>query len=320
MRDRVVVTGCAGFIGYWLCDRLLREEYDVIGIDNINDYYDMNLKQDRLKNLRRHKRFLFEYGDVANTDQIEYFFSLYHPDIICHLAAYAGIPYSVSNPGAYERANSLGFFNIIDAARSLTLKNFVYASSSSVYSDDLPGPWSETMKLTLPTNMYSATKRYNELVAAVFSKIYFLPCTGLRFFTVYGPMGRPDMSIWLWTDAIYKNRELTINNRGEMWRDYTYITDIIDGVMAAIKTPQPYAIYNLGRGETVKIDDVVTLIEKYTGRKAKKNYVDLPAGETVHTFSDTSSAQKDLKYNPTVSISEGVKHFIDWYKSYYKVG
>lgn len=314
---KYLVTGSSGFIGYHLCKRLLDEGKFVVGIDNQNDYYDVDLKIDRNEQLQKYNNFSCYYNDISDKESVDNIFNIERPDIVCNLAAYAGIPYSMENPYIFEHVNCEGFLNIIEASKKYEVSNFIYASSSSIYGKS-KSPTKEEDDTEHPLNIYAASKKYNEVLAYSYSESFGMNCTGLRFFTCYGPWGRPDMSIYIWTKAIFEDKELIINNNGEMFRDYTYVGDIVDGIIRVMDKPQKYAIYNLGRGETVKILDVIEIIEDITNLQAKKKMVSLPKGELLTSLATIDKASKEIGYNPKISISEGVQNFIEWYVNYFK--
>jgi len=314
---KYLVTGSSGFIGYHLCKRLLDEGKFVVGIDNQNDYYDVDLKIDRNEQLQKYNNFSCYYNDISDKKHVDNIFNIERPDIVCNLAAYAGIPYSMENPYIFEHVNCEGFLNIIEASKKYEVSNFIYASSSSIYGKS-KSPTKEEDDTEHPLNIYAASKKYNEVLAYSYSESFGMNCTGLRFFTCYGPWGRPDMSIYIWTKAIFEDKELIINNNGEMFRDYTYVGDIVDGIIRVMDKPQKYAIYNLGRGETVKILDVIEIIEDITNLQAKKKMVSLPKGELLTSLATIDKASKEIGYNPKISISEGVQNFIEWYVNYFK--
>lgn len=317
---KYLVTGSAGFIGFNVSKALLERGETVIGVDSFNDYYSSTLKYARNHYLVcNYDNFTGVHGDITNVGNVKDIFCQYSPRYICHLAAYAGVPYSMQNPLIYEHTNGIGFIQLMEIARLWPIKNFVYASSSSVYGDTSNSVFVESERTDTPMSIYSATKKYNELLAYVYHKNYCIPMTGLRFFTVYGPYGRPDMSIFKWTKALYDRQPLVLNNHGDMWRDYTYVDDIVSGVVAALDKPQPYNIYNLGRGELVRIGDVVKILQDYTGIEGEIEMRDLPGGEVLSTLADIHKAENDLGYHPKTSIVQGCRHFVDWYRQYYKV-
>ena len=316
--DKVLVTGSAGFIGFHLCRKLLKLGVKVVGVDNFNTYYDAMLKRERIKQIVKNPSFKNYEMDIASRDNVDWIFKKEKPNYVCNLAAYAGVPYSLTNPEPYILTNCYGFTNIINAAKNYNVKNFVYASSSSVYGNSVP-PYKETDDTEHPLNTYAATKKFNEMEAYAFNKNFGIKTTGLRFFTVYGPWGRPDMVVYKWVKAVYNGTKVTINNNGNMYRDFTYIDDIINGFMLAFERPIDYKVYNLGRGEMVQLKELLDIIEKTIGREAKKEYVDLPKGEIVESLSDLTMVKRELDYNPKFSIEDGVREFVNWYKVYNKI-
>jgi len=317
---RYLITGCAGFIGFSLCKKLLEEKNEVIGIDNLNSYYSPKLKKDRLEILKKYQKFTFHKADISNYSQIFPIFSTYKPERICHLAAQAGVRFSLENPFIYEKFNMLGFLNILETMKKLNLKNLVYASSSSVYGGIEKIPFEETMLINKPISLYAATKAANELYAYVYHYLFGINAVGLRFFTVYGPWGRPDMALFLFTKAILENKPIKVFNYGKMERDFTYIDDIVQGIELTIKkTPSlGYEIFNLGCSQPVNLLEFIECIENAVGKKAKKEFLPLQPGDVSKTYADISKAQKLLGYQPKISIKEGVNNFISWYRSYYE--
>ena len=339
---KVLVTGAAGFIGNELCLKLLEKDnnFQIIGIDNLNDYYDVALKGSRLKRLENSENFNFYQEDIANKEVIEKIFTEHKPEIVINLAAQAGVRYSLENPHAYVQSNVIGFMNILEACRYNDVKHLVYASSSSVYGANEEMPFSTTHSTEHPLTIYAATKKANEMMAHSYSNLYNLPTTGLRFFTVYGPWGRPDMAPFLFTDAIMNDREIKVFNNGEMSRDFTYIDDIVRGIIGVmsktakvdgewdVKKPNPstsgkgpYKIYNIGRNEPTNLLQFIELIEKHTGKKAKKKFMPMQDGDVENTWADSSELINDVKMSSYsfTSIDDGVKSFVDWYKGYFKV-
>lgn len=331
----VLVTGAAGFIGFHLVKKLCERGDHVIGIDNLNDYYDPQLKQARLSQLEHYPNFVFIKKDIADRAAMQEFFSKHSVKCVAHLAAQAGVRYSLTNPYAYIDSNLVGFGNILENCRQAKVENFVFASSSSVYGANQTYPFSESQTTDHPVALYGATKKANEVMAHSYSHLYQLPCTGLRFFTVYGPWGRPDMALFLFTKNILAREPIQIFNQGKMARDFTYIDDIIEGVLRAIDHPArpnkawdayhpdsgtshaPYRIYNIGRGNAVQLMTFVEIIEKELGIKARKNKCVMQLGDVEHTFSDTKNLENELGYRPKVSIEEGVRRYLEWYRSYY---
>ena len=312
----ILVTGAAGFIGYHLCQQLLSSGQPVIGIDNINEYYDPDLKQARLKRLSDYKKFIFYKIDLCDFNSLEKLFSKHPVDRICHLAAQAGVRYSLTHPFAYQKSNGEGFLHIIELARRNSCKNFVYASSSSVYGNNTKLPFSEDDPVDHPISLYAASKRSNELTAFSYSHLFNLPCSGLRFFTVYGPWGRPDMALFIFTRSIIENRPIDIFNNGEMRRNFTYIDDIIDGIIRVIDTPRDYEIYNIGNSRAENLIDFIDRIEKCLGQKAIRNYLPMQPGDVKVTVADIQKIRK-LGDEPKTNIAKGIEQFVTWYKNYY---
>jgi UDP-glucuronate 4-epimerase len=314
----ILVTGAAGFIGFHVCRRLLAEGEEVIGVDNVNDYYDPSLKEARLALLGETKGFEFHRLDICDFDGLSALAARRHPEKICHLAAQAGVRYSITNPFAYQKANNEGFLSVIETARREKVRNFVYASSSSVYGGNTKLPFSESDRVDSPVSLYAATKRANELTAHCYSGLYGVPCTGLRFFTVYGPWGRPDMALFIFTKAIVEGRPIEVFNRGNMKRNFTYIDDIVDGVLLALSHPAPCEIYNIGNDRAEELMDFIGEIEKNLGRKAVIDFKPMQAGDVPATVADISKLSK-LGYAPKTNIDVGVRNFIRWYRAYYGV-
>lgn len=328
---RVLVTGAAGFIGFYLSKALIERGCEVLGIDNLNDYYDVKLKNDRLKILNEHEKSNnFEFKKVALEDrnEIEQLFSEYKFDIVVNLAAQAGVRYSIDNPHAYIDSNLVGFLNILEGCRNTNVKHFVYASSSSVYGMNTKQPFSTEDRVDYPISLYAATKKSNELMAHTYSHLYGLPTTGLRFFTVYGPMGRPDMAYFKFTKAILEKKPIDVYNNGEMLRDFTYIDDIVEGVVRIMnKTPYnntsnitkakaPYKIYNIGNNQPVRLRRFITAIENSCGIKAIENLLPMQAGDVPITYADVDDLIKDVAFKPSTSIEDGIDKFVKWYKGY----
>lgn len=318
----ILVTGSAGFIGFSVAKKLLDTGVKVIGIDNLNDYYDVKLKQDRNKILKKYKNYKFYKDDLSDTKFVKKVFAnntttKLRIDKVCHLAAQPGVRYSLTNPKAYIQSNLVGFANIIEEVRQHKIKDFVYASSSSIYGKNEKIPFSVEDRVDCPISLYAATKKSNELIAHVYHHLYGINCTGLRLFTVYGPYGRPDMSPILFTKAIFNNEEIKVFNYGKMQRDFTYIDDIVEGVISALANPYPYKIFNLGNNKPVKLEYFIELLEKNIGKAAKKKPMPIQPGDVVNTYADIKQSQQKLGFNPQTSIEEGVKKFIAWYKEYY---
>lgn len=333
----ILVTGAAGFIGYHLSERLLGQGDRVVGVDNLNSYYDVSLKKARLERLRRHDGFRFVKMDISNSEDMENLFGRRRGvfDRVVHLAAQAGVRYSIKNPHAYVDSNVKGFLNILEGCRYTETPHLVFASSSSVYGGNAATPFSVHHNVDHPVSLYAATKKAGELMAHAYADLYGIPCTGLRFFTVYGPWGRPDMALFLFTKAILEERPIDVYNRGNMRRDFTYIDDIIEGVarvMELIPVPDPrwdkfrpdpgssfasYRIYNIGNNRPVLLEHFINLLEDCLGRRAKKNMLPLQPGDVVETCADVDDLMRDTGFRPTIPVEEGIKRFVDWYGSYY---
>ncbi|PCJ17057.1 MAG: hypothetical protein COB02_14470 [Candidatus Cloacimonadota bacterium] len=312
-----LVTGAAGFIGYHTSKKLLERGDTVVGLDIVNDYYDVNLKENRLKDLQTYKSFSFEKVDLCDYRELTRVFQEHKIDKVCNLAAQAGVRYSIENPFAYQKSNLEGFLNILECARHFKVENFVYASSSSVYGTNTNYPFSEEHNVDNPISLYAATKKANELMAHTYSHLYKIPTTGLRFFTVYGPFGRPDMALFLFTKAIIEDKTIDIFNHGKMQRDFTYVDDIVSGVIGSLDNNHDYEIFNLGNNKTVELTYFIECIEKSIGKVAKKNFMPLQPGDVPKTSANIEKAKKMIGFDPKTSIEEGIEHFIKWYKSYY---
>ena len=321
-----LVTGCAGFIGFHLSEKLLKKNIKVIGIDNLNKYYDLNLKKKRLSYLKKYKKFKFYKVDIRNKKKLEQIFKKFNPKNVINLAAQAGVRYSLINPSAYINNNILGFMNILENSKKYNCKHLVYASSSSVYGGIKKYPFKETFQLDNPMSMYAATKKSNELMAHVYSHIYKLPTTGLRFFTVYGPWGRPDMSLFLFVKSILLKKKINVFNFGKMKRDFTYISDIVEGTFRVINKPPkskknqpPFRILNIGNNNPVKLEKYIEVIENKLGIKSKKNMLPLQKGDIPASYASVEKLLKLTGYKPKTSIEKGVSNFISWFKSYHNV-
>ncbi len=314
-----LVTGAAGFIGFHVAKALLEKAEAVIGIDNLNPYYDVSLKKDRLQQIKSNPRFSFYHADINDIDTLRGVFSEHHIDRVCNLAAQAGVRYSLQNPFVYEESNLKGFLNLLEMARQFTVENFVFASSSSVYGNNTKLPFSTEDHVDTPISLYAATKKANELMAHVYSHLFDIPLTGLRYFTVYGPWGRPDMALFLFTKAILGGRPIDIYNFGRMKRDFTYIDDAVDGTISALNRPSEYEIFNLGNSKTVGLMELIGIIEQELGVEAKKNFLPLQPGDVPETYADIEKATRLLGFRPRTSIREGVRKFIAWYRRYYKI-
>ena len=317
---KIFVTGCAGFIGYHLCQSLLKSNFKVYAIDNLNNYYDPQLKKDRLKNLKKNKNFFFFKCDLLNQSKIQNIILLQKIKFIVHLAAQAGVRHSIKNPKTYLDSNIIGFFNILEISRKNKIKHLVFASTSSVYGRCNTFPLNEKFNKEQPLSFYAATKKSNELMAYSYANIYKLPCTALRFFTVYGPYGRPDMALFKFTKAMLENKKIELFNKGHHERDFTYVEDIVKGIMLLIKKPPsesiPYKCFNIGNGSSKKLLSFLKVIEDYLKIKAKINYLPLQAGDVIKTHADINSLNKYTGYKPKINVKIGVKNFLDWYKKY----
>lgn len=313
----VLVTGGAGFIGFHVAKALLERGDSVVIVDNFNDYYDPKLKHARIDQLKDCKGLVVVKADISDYKSMEKIFKKYHFDKICHLAAQAGVRYSLENPFQYEKSNNLGMLTVLELARIYGVKDIVYASSSSVYGGNKKIPFSEEDRVDSPISLYAATKKCNELYAHVYHHLYGLNCTGLRFFTVYGPWGRPDMALFKFVKSILENKQIEVYNNGEMKRDFTYISDVVAGVLAAIDKPFPYEIFNLGNSRPVELKMLIDLIEKRIGKKFTKKLMPSQPGDLISTCADTKKSEKILGYSPKVSIEDGVSRFIEWYTCFY---
>lgn len=320
-----MITGGAGFIGFYLSRRLLQEGARVIGFDNLNDYYEVSLKEDRLAILKQFPGYTFVKGDLADKEAVFSVFEKYRPDIIVNLGAQAGVRYSIDNPDAYVSSNLIGFYNILEGCRHFGTEHLVFASSSSVYGGNKKVPFSTEDKVDGPVSLYAATKKSNELMAHAYSKLYGYPVTGLRFFTVYGPMGRPDMAYFKFAKKIMKGEPIQIYNNGDMLRDFTYIDDIITGVYRILCNPPAanedgiaYKIYNIGNNKPVKLMDFITTLEKCLGREAVKEYYPMQPGDVYQTYADVSELMRDFDFRPDTSIEEGLYRFVSWFQEYYR--
>lgn len=314
-----LITGAAGFIGYHTSMRLLKRGERVIGLDNLNDYYDVQLKKNRLAQLEAHEIFQFAQCDLVDFDGLEKVFDDHKVDVVCNLAAQAGVRYSIENPFAYQKSNIEGFLNILELSKRKEVSNLVYASSSSVYGKNKKLPFSVEDRVDHPISLYAASKKANELIAHSYSHLFELPTTGLRFFTVYGPWGRPDMALFLFTKAIMEDQPINLFNGGDMRRDFTYVDDIVSGVVACLDNPQPYEVLNIGNSRSEDLEEFVSIIEECLGKKAKRNHLPMQPGDVKETYADVSRINELYGYEPTTTIREGIPQFIDWYRSYYKV-
>jgi UDP-glucuronate 4-epimerase len=331
----VLVTGAAGFIGFHLCRQLLKDGVRITGIDNLNPYYDVGLKKDRLDNILSDPNFKFVQMDMAERSDMQALFRDSHFDVVVNLAAQAGVRYSIENPHAYVDSNLVGFVNILEGCRHGGVKHLVFASSSSVYGANTNMPFSVHHNVDHPVSLYAATKKANELMAHTYSHLYGLCCTGLRFFTVYGPWGRPDMALFLFTKAILENKPIKVFNHGKMQRDFTYIDDIVEGVvrvMGRLPEPNPgwrsdnpdpgtsytpYKIYNIGNNNPVELIEFIEVIEKALKRPAVKEFLDLQPGDVPATYADVDDLIADVGFKPQTPITSGIQRFVAWYEQYY---
>ena len=332
---RILVTGAAGFIGFHISRRLLADGNEVVGLDNLSPYYDVRLKEDRLKQLAPFGSFRFIRADLSDRAAMERLFALERPRVVVHMAAQAGVRYSVENPHAYIDSNLVGFMNVLEGCRRAGVEHFVFASSSSVYGANTRTPFSVHHNVDHPVSLYAATKKANELMAHTYAALYGIPCTGLRLFTVYGPWGRPDMAPYLFTRAILEDRPIEIYNEGRMRRDFTFIDDIVEGVARVIPritaantrwsgdSPDPatsfapWRIYNIGNGRPVDLMEFIALLEKHLGRKAKKKLLPMQPGDVEETYADVDDLIADAGFRPQTPVEEGIGHYVRWFQSYY---
>jgi len=337
MVKTVLITGAAGFIGFFLSKRLLQEGYTVIGLDNLNDYYKVSLKEARLQQLISERGFIWSKLDITDLAALQNIFMEYAPQVVINLAAQAGVRYSLKNPHAYIQSNVVGFMNILECCRYSKVEHLIFASSSSIYGANSHIPFSIHQNVDHPLSLYAATKKSNELMAHAYSNLYGLPCTGLRFFTVYGPWGRPDMAYFSFTKAVLEGRTIDVFNNGRLQRDFTYIDDVVEGVVRVMhKIPTgnlswrseepdpatsfaPYRIYNIGNHSPIELMRFIEIIENELGKKAKKNLLPMQAGDVLITYADVQDLIADVGFQPTTSIEEGLHRFIRWYKDYYQV-
>ena len=331
---RILVTGAAGFIGAAVAERLCGRGDEVLGIDNLNDYYQVSLKQDRVAHVRdgASERYTFKQVDFSDWDALSSALEGESFDSIVHLGAQAGVRYSLENPRAYVEANLMGHVNMLEVARHRGVEHMVYASSSSVYGGNDKLPFAVEDRADHPVSLYAATKKADELMSETYAHLYRIPLTGLRFFTVYGPWGRPDMALWLFTDAILAGRPIKVFNEGEMWRVFTFIDDIVSGVVACLDSPpaddgaekaggsvKPHALYNIGNHRSEKLTRVIELIEQACGKKAEVELLPMQPGDVEKTYADIDAIQRDIGYQPTTSIEDGVPKFVDWYRAYHGI-
>ena len=336
-RPPILVTGAAGFIGSHLSRRLLADGFRVVGIDNLNDYYDVRLKLDRLATLKTHDNFRFQQVDLADKPRLTRIFEESGPKWVVNLAAQAGVRYSLTNPDAYVQSNLVGFMNILEGCRHHGVEHLVFASSSSVYGANTSMPFSVHHNVDHPLSLYAATKKSNELMAHTYAHLFRLPCTGLRFFTVYGPWGRPDMALFLFTKAILEGKQIDVFNHGKMRRDFTYIDDIVEGIVRVMRQPArpdptwssqhpdpgtsnaPYRNYNIGNNQPVELMDFIRAIEKKLGLEARLNFMEIQPGDVPETYADVSDLARDVGFSPATPIEEGIGSFIDWYRDYFRI-
>lgn len=333
---RYLVTGAAGFVGYHVAERLLSQGKEVLGIDNVNGYYDVGLKRARLERLAPHEKFRFLEADLAGRDVVAAAFADYRPEVVVHLAAQAGVRYSLQNPHAYVDSNLVGFVNILEGCRHNGVQHLVYASSSSVYGANTTIPFSVSHNVDHPVSLYAATKKSNELMAHTYSHLYRLPTTGLRFFTVYGPWGRPDMAYFLFTKAILAGRPIDVFNNGNMRRDFTYIDDVVEGVLRTaehVATPDPawnsadpdpgtssapYRVYNIGNNQPVELLRMIQILERALGVEAVKNFLPMQPGDVLETYANVDDLVRDVGFRPSTSLEVGLGRFVEWYRAYYR--
>lgn len=334
--NNILLTGAAGFIGFHLSAALADKGFQVVGIDNLNTYYDPKLKEARLSILQQNGNFTFHKADLKDKSRVDDVFAQYRPDCVINLAAQAGVRYSIENPYAYVDSNLTGFMNILEACRNHPVKHLLYASSSSVYGGNKRVPFSTDHNVDHPVSLYAATKKANELMAHTYSHLYGIPTTGLRFFTVYGPWGRPDMAYFSFTKDIIEGNPIKVFNHGQMERDFTYIDDIVEGIHKLVDKPPvpntewdegkndistsfaPYKIYNIGNNQPVPLMKFINVLEEKIGKQANKVYMDMQPGDVLRTYADVSDLEKEVGFKPDTDIEEGLGRFVDWYRDYYK--
>ncbi len=326
MSKRVLITGGAGFIGFHLGKRLLEKGMNIYAIDNLNDYYDVSLKESRLEILEKYENFTFEKIDISDKEKLNQVFEKFAPEIVVNLAAQAGVRYSIENPQAYIDSNITGFFNILEACRKYPVEHLLYASSSSVYGNQKKTPFSVNDPVDTPVSLYAATKKSNELMAYTYSHLYRIPSTGLRFFTVYGPYGRPDMAYFSFTNKIVKGETISVFNNGDLYRDYTYVEDIVTGIENMLTHPpkdneqgDPYKVYNIGNNKPELLLDFIRVLENALGMEAKKEFLPMQPGDVYQTYADVSDLMNDFDFKPATPIEEGLAEFAKWYKNYYQI-
>ncbi|MGE7766817.1 NAD-dependent epimerase [Peribacillus sp. NPDC096540] len=332
---KILVTGAAGFIGFHLTKRLLAQDINVIGVDNINGYYDVLLKKDRLKILEKNPNFEFYKIDISNKEKLNQIFKDRTIHIVINLAAQAGVRYSLDNPDSYVNSNLVGFVNVLEACRQYNVEHLIYASSSSVYGANTNIPFSTKDSVDHPVSLYAATKKSNELMAHTYSHLFNIPTTGLRFFTVYGPWGRPDMAYYSFTRNIIEEKTIRVFNNGDMRRDFTYIDDIVEGIIRLLDNPPiyiekwdranpdpsssyaPYKIYNIGNNNPIKLMDFINTLEKLIGKKAKIEFLPMQPGDVKETYADISDLHADVGFSPSTTVEQGLTQFVNWYNKYY---
>ena len=319
MADKILITGSSGFIGMHLSKSLLEDGISILGVDNMNDYYDPKLKYDRLKQLQKFKSFVFVQADISDKEVVDKVFRNFKPDRVVNLAAQAGVRYSLEDPGAYIQANIVGFMNILEACRHNKVDGLIYASSSSVYGGNKKIPFSIDDSVDKPISIYAASKKSNELMAYSYSHLYGLNTTGLRFFTVYGPWGRPDMAMFIFSEKILNGEPIPVFNHGKMQRDFTFIDDIIEGTKSSIKLNYGCEVFNLGNNKSEDLMDMIALIEEGLNKKARFNFLDIQPGDVEKSFADIDYSNKMLDFRPKTSIKDGIPKFLDWYKTYFNI-
>lgn len=337
MNNKILITGGAGFIGFHLSNLLLDKGYQVIGIDNLNDYYDIRIKEGRLAILQAKENYTFYQIDIKDKEDVDNLFKEHRPDYVVNLAAQAGVRYSLINPYAYVDSNLIGFVNILEACRHYPVKHLLYASSSSVYGGNKVAPFSTEHQVDHPVSLYAATKKSNELMAHTYSHLYKISTTGLRFFTVYGTWGRPDMAYFSFTQDILSGKTINVFNYGKMKRDFTYVGDIVEGIYRLLDTipeanPEwdetidklsesfaPYKVYNIGNNDPIELEKFISVLEDKLGQKANKNYMDIQPGDVEMTYADTTDLEKAIGFKPSTSVEEGLGKFVEWYKEFYNL-
>lgn len=323
----ILITGVAGFIGFHLAKKMMDQNIQIIGFDNLNDYYDPLLKQSRLNILTQSANFSFVKGSLENKEEIEAVFKQYKPEIVINLAAQAGVRYSLENPQTYIQSNIVGFANLLECCRYNSIKHLLFASSSSIYGNSAAAPFSTSAKTDEPISLYAATKKADELIAYSYSHLFNIPMTGMRFFTVYGPFGRPDMAYFSFTRKILNNEVIQVFNNGELYRDFTYIDDVVKGIIGLMASSQavscdgklmpPYKVYNIGNNHPEKVMDFVHYLEQCIGKEAKKEYLPMQAGDVYQTYADITELEKDINFTPKTTLYDGLMEFVKWYKAYY---